>query len=106
MELRHRLQGVTLALLHSGPLALQLKATRLMLQCRECNSTKRVVVKPGIAGVAIPRYCDAAQNMPGSEGCGSDPFHIVADGSEYVDQQQLKLQVGAALHMLPCQQGC
>jgi DNA replication licensing factor MCM5 len=84
-----------------------LKATRLMLQCRECNSTKRVVVKPGIAGVAIPRYCDAAQNMPGSEGCGSDPFHIVADGSEYVDQQQLKLQVltFTAVHVGLCRQG-
>jgi len=39
----------------------QLKATRLMLQCRECHSTKRVTCKPGIAGVTIPRYCDAAQ---------------------------------------------
>jgi DNA replication licensing factor MCM5 len=78
---------------HADTVDLQLKATRLMLQCRECNSTKRVVVKPGIAGVAIPRYCDAAQNMPGSEGCGSDPFHIVADGSEYVDQQQLTQSV-------------
>lgn len=64
-----------------------------MLQCRECHSTKRVTVKPGISGVTIPRYCEAGNNLPGSEGCGADPFHIVADGSEYVDQQQLKLQV-------------
>lgn len=33
--------------------------------------------------------------MPGSEGCGADPFHIVPDSSKYVDQQQLKLQVQA-----------
>ena len=52
------------------------------------------VAPQGISGVAIPRYCDAAEKMPGSDGCGADPFHIVADGSEYVDQQQLKLQVG------------
>lgn len=71
----------------------QLKATRLTLQCSKCQSVKKVVCKPGIGGVSMPRYCDAVQAMPGSENCGTDPFHIVIDRSEFVDQQQLKLQV-------------
>ena len=73
--------------------SLQLKATQLTLQCSKCQTVKKVVCKPGIAGVSMPRYCDAVQQMPGSEGCGADPFHVVVDRSAFVDQQQLKLQV-------------
>lgn len=72
---------------------LQLKATQLTLQCSKCQTVKKVMCKPGIAGVSMPRYCDAVQQMPGSEGCGVDPFHVVVDRSAFVDQQQLKLQV-------------
>lgn len=76
----------------------QLKATFLTIQCKECKNTKRVVCKPGVGGAMIPRYCDMG-GAPGQTGndCGVDPFSILPNRSGYVDQQQLKLQVCAQL---------
>ncbi len=43
----------------------------------------------------IPRVCDAAA-LPGqSNQCGQDPYIVLPDRSECVDQQTLKMQVGA-----------
>lgn len=71
----------------------QLKATFLTIQCKECKNTKKIVCKPGVGGVMIPRYCDAG-GAPGggAADCGTDPFSILPNRSGYVDQQQLKLQ--------------
>jgi hypothetical protein len=41
----------------------------------------------------IPRNCDAAA-LPGqSNQCGTDPYILLADKAECVDQQTLKMQV-------------
>ena len=74
----------------------QLKATFLTIQCKECKNTKRIVCKPGMGGAMIPRYCDmgGAPGGPGGNNCGVDCFNILPNRSGYVDQQQLKLQVG------------
>lgn len=44
----------------------------------------------------IPRMCDAAA-LPGqSNQCGQDPYLVLPDRSECVDQQTLKMQVRGA----------
>ena len=41
----------------------------------------------------IPRMCDAAA-LPGQTNqCGTDPYILLADKAECVDQQTLKMQV-------------
>ncbi len=53
--------------------------------------------KPGLGGSFIPSYCDMAdRNAPGAsaDGCGQQPFVVLPEGSSFVDQQTLKLQVG------------
>lgn len=75
----------------------QHKATYLTLQCKTCRGTKRVACKPGLGGSFIPTYCDMAdRNAPGAsaDGCGQQPFVVLPEGSSFVDQQTLKLQVG------------
>lgn len=57
------------------------------------RATKRVACRPGVGGAAIPRVCDAAA-LPGqSNQCGQDPYIVLPDRSECVDQQTLKIQV-------------
>lgn len=49
-----------------------------------------------MGGALIPRSCDAAA-LPGqSNQCGQDPYIVLPDRSECVDQQTLKMQVGGA----------
>lgn len=57
------------------------------------RATKRIACRPGVGGAMIPRMCDAAA-LPGqSNQCGTDPYIVLADKSECVDQQTLKMQV-------------
>ncbi|KAJ1955649.1 minichromosome maintenance protein 5 [Linderina pennispora] len=75
-----------------GASSLTSKATQVLLQCRNCRNTKMVAVGGGFAGVQIPRVCDREQ-MPGqSDKCPLDPFEIVTDKCQFVDQQTLKVQ--------------
>lgn len=68
------------------------KATYLSLMCKECKATKRIACRPGVGGAVIPRICDAAA-LPGQANqCGMDPYLVLADKSECVDQQTLKMQ--------------
>jgi DNA replicative helicase MCM subunit Mcm2 (Cdc46/Mcm family) len=68
------------------------KATYITLQCKECRATKRIACRPGVGGAMVPRLCDAAA-LPGQANqCGQDPYLVLADRSECVDQQTLKMQ--------------
>ncbi len=64
----------------------------------DCKSTKLISCGSGFGGARFPRTCDTNLNSgAGAEGlnvqkCPLDPFIILADNSEYVDQQRLKLQ--------------
>jgi DNA replication licensing factor MCM5 len=76
------------------------KATYLTVQCKECKATKRIACRPGVGGAMIPRTCDAAV-LPGqNNNCGMDPYIILPEKAECVDQQTLKMQVGC----LACEQ--
>lgn len=59
-----------------------------------CRATKRIACRPGVGGAVIPRACDAAA-LPGQTNqCGTDPYILLPDKSDCVDQQTLKMQVG------------
>jgi DNA replication licensing factor MCM5 len=66
--------------------------------CRSCKLTKTLACGVGFGGARFPRTCDTNPASTGANAggevqkCPLDPFIILADNSEYVDQQRLKLQ--------------
>lgn len=83
-HLRYKLRG----------LHVQHKATYVRMECKTCHTVRTVTCKPGFGGAMIPRTCDAATVGGQGNTCGQDPFIILPAKTQYVDQQQLKLQVG------------
>jgi DNA replication licensing factor MCM5 len=51
---------------------------------------QRLPCKNAFGGVMIPSKCD--QDGRGSDDCGLNPFVVMGDNCEYIDQQTLKLQ--------------
>ncbi|KAH7374157.1 MCM2/3/5 family-domain-containing protein [Cadophora sp. MPI-SDFR-AT-0126] len=74
-----------------GASVLSSKATALHIQCRNCHQTKILPVAGGFAGVSLPRYCDRVK-APGDDACPMDPYIVVHESSQFVDQQIIKLQ--------------
>ncbi|KAH7310320.1 MCM2/3/5 family-domain-containing protein [Rhexocercosporidium sp. MPI-PUGE-AT-0058] len=74
-----------------GASVLSSKATALHIQCRNCHQVKILPVAGGFAGVSLPRYCDRAKG-PGDDACPMDPYIVVHESSQFVDQQIIKLQ--------------
>ncbi|KAK0123822.1 minichromosome maintenance protein 5 [Cadophora gregata] len=74
-----------------GASVLSSKATALHIQCRNCHQTKILPVAGGFAGVSLPRYCDRVK-APGDDSCPMDPYIVVHENSQFVDQQIIKLQ--------------
>ncbi|CZR56815.1 probable cell division control protein nda4 [Phialocephala subalpina] len=74
-----------------GASVLSSKATALHIQCRNCHQTKTLPVAGGFAGVSLPRMCDRTK-MPGEDACPMDPYVVVHESSQFVDQQIIKLQ--------------
>lgn len=69
------------------------KATALYIQCRNCQHTQLIPVLGGFTGVSLPRQC-ARQRQKGEqiEKCPLDPYFVIHEKSEFVDQQIIKLQ--------------
>jgi DNA replication licensing factor MCM5 len=74
-----------------GASVLSSKATALHIQCRNCRQTKILPVSGGFSGVSLPRICDRLK-MPGEDGCPMDPYVVIHESSQFVDQQIIKLQ--------------
>ncbi|KAG9234687.1 MCM2/3/5 family-domain-containing protein [Amylocarpus encephaloides] len=74
-----------------GASVLSSKATALHIQCRNCRQVKIFPVAGGFAGVSLPRICDR-QTGPGEERCPMDPYVVIHESSQFVDQQIIKLQ--------------
>jgi len=71
----------------------QLKSKKMSLECKNCGNKKIIAVGPGIPSFSIPRFCDKTTERGASkEQCPVDPYIIVAEDTEMVDQQVLKLQ--------------
>jgi len=69
------------------------KARRVVLRCSACENMKTIEVKAGFCAGHIPSSCDGNNAMAGQlERCPPNPFVIVADQCEYVDEQVLGLQ--------------
>lgn len=73
----------------------RVKASNLSIMCRNCHITKRLRVNRGFGGARLPRTCDSQAGQgdnPDAAKCPMDPYMILPDSTEYIDQQRLKLQ--------------
>ena len=70
-----------------------IKSTKVVLRCNNCGHEKTLNMKSGFAGTMLPRSCDQMKN-PGLDktSCPMDPYRIIPDKSDFMDQQRLKLQ--------------
>ncbi|RVX71247.1 DNA replication licensing factor mcm5 [Exophiala mesophila] len=77
-----------------GASTMSSKATLLNIRCRNCGHTKHLVVEGGFSGISLPRQCGHTKE-PGQEAgdsCPLDPYFVVHEKSQFIDQQILKLQ--------------
>ncbi|KAI1332150.1 MCM2/3/5 family protein [Xylariaceae sp. FL0255] len=76
-----------------GASVMSSKATELHIQCRTCNHGQTIPVLGGFTGVTLPRQCgrNRAPNDT-AEKCPLDPYFVMHEKSEFVDQQIIKLQ--------------
>ncbi|KAK5747202.1 minichromosome maintenance protein 5 [Elasticomyces elasticus] len=76
-----------------GASTLSSKATALHIQCRNCEYSTSLALSSGFTGVTLPRVC-GREKGPGDDGekCPLDPYFVVHEKSQFIDQQVLKLQ--------------
>ena len=76
-----------------GAGTLSSKATALNIQCRNCQHSENLPVTGGFTGITLPRVCGRAK-QPGdmADNCPLDPYFIVHEKCQFIDQQVLKLQ--------------
>lgn len=76
-----------------GASTLSSKATEICIQCRACNTSTFLPVDGGFSGITLPRQCSREREKGDqSEPCPLDPYFVVHERSEFVDQQVIKLQ--------------
>ncbi|KAF1918938.1 MCM2/3/5 family-domain-containing protein [Ampelomyces quisqualis] len=76
-----------------GASTLSSKSTALAIRCRNCQHEEVLPVSGGFAGISLPRYC-ARQRAEGEGGdkCPMDPYYVMHERCQFIDQQVLKLQ--------------
>lgn len=76
-----------------GASVMSSKAVSLTIQCRSCQHTQKIGVQGGFSSVSLPRTCarQRAANDPAPK-CPLDPYFVVHESSQFVDQQVIKLQ--------------
>lgn len=74
-----------------GASVLSSKSTLVHVQCKNCSHTQTIPVAGGFAGVTLPRNCGRSRDGV-SDNCPMDPYFIVHEKCQFVDQQILKLQ--------------
>ncbi|KAL8892996.1 MAG: hypothetical protein Q9192_005518, partial [Flavoplaca navasiana] len=76
-----------------GASTLSSKATALSIQCRNCQHMDTIPVSGGIAGVSLPRVCSRKRTEGDTSAkCPLDPYFVVHERCQFIDQQILKLQ--------------
>lgn len=76
-----------------GASTLSSKATYLNIQCRNCQYSTNIPVVGGFAGLQLPRTCGRVRGEgDDSERCPLDPYFVVHEKCQFIDQQVLKLQ--------------
>jgi len=68
------------------------KARTVVLRCSNCENIKKVFVGAGHCAAHIPSACDGNALAGQMEKCPPNPFLVVDDLCEFVDEQKLKLQ--------------
>ncbi|EHY54207.1 minichromosome maintenance protein 5 [Exophiala dermatitidis] len=77
-----------------GASTLSSKATVVCIQCRNCDHVEFLPIEGGFSGITLPRTCGRPK-VPGQEmgdSCPLDPYFVVHEKSQFIDQQVLKLQ--------------
>ncbi|GAB7360755.1 hypothetical protein MBLNU230_g0629t1 [Neophaeotheca triangularis] len=75
-----------------GASTLSSKATALHIECRNCHHTETIPVTSGFTGLSLPRTCGRSKGPGDTEQCPLDPYFVVHEKSQFIDQQVLKLQ--------------
>ena len=75
-----------------GASTLSSKATSLHIECRNCHQTVNLPVTSGFTGISLPRVCSREKGPADGEKCPLDPYFVVHEKSQFIDQQVLKLQ--------------
>lgn len=76
-----------------GASTLSSKATALHIKCRNCGHEENIPVTGGFSGVSLPRTCSRIRTEGEStEKCPMDPYFVVHEKCQFIDQQILKLQ--------------
>jgi len=76
-----------------GASTLSSKATALHIKCRNCGHEENIPVTGGFSGVSLPRTCTRIRTEGEStEKCPMDPYFVVHEKCQFIDQQILKLQ--------------
>ncbi|CAK3839429.1 DNA replication licensing factor mcm5 [Lecanosticta acicola] len=76
-----------------GASTLSSKATKVHIQCRNCQHESEVLVASGFTGLTLPRTCGRNKAPDdGGDKCPLDPYFVVHEKSQFIDQQVLKLQ--------------
>jgi DNA replication licensing factor MCM5 len=69
------------------------KARKVALRCRACENMKTIEIKSGFCAGHIPSACDGNSLHAGQlEKCPPNPFVVVSDLCEYIDEQVLRVQ--------------
>ncbi|EEQ33901.1 minichromosome maintenance protein 5 [Microsporum canis] len=74
-----------------GASTISSKATVVHIQCRHCQEPDNIVVEGGFSGLTLPRTCKRVR-QPNEDMCPIDPYFIVHEKCQFVDQQIIKLQ--------------
>ncbi|KAE9975437.1 hypothetical protein EG328_003174 [Venturia inaequalis] len=76
-----------------GASTLSSKATTIAIQCRNCQYSQQMPVIGGFAGVSLPRTCARVRTEGDvADKCPLDPYFVVHEKCQFIDQQILKLQ--------------
>ena len=75
-----------------GASTLSSKATSLHIQCRSCAHAENLAITSGFTGITLPRVCGRQKGPGDTEKCPLDPYFVVHEKSQFIDQQVLKLQ--------------
>jgi DNA replication licensing factor MCM5 len=76
-----------------GASTLSSKATTLAIRCRNCQHDDNIVVTGGFSGVSLPRTCARVRTEGDpTDKCPLDPYYVVHERCQFIDQQVLKLQ--------------
>ncbi|KAF9737397.1 minichromosome maintenance protein 5 [Paraphaeosphaeria minitans] len=74
-----------------GASTLSSKSTTLAIRCRNCQHEETLPVSGGFSAVSLPRTC-SRQRGPNDDKCPLDPYYVMHERCQFIDQQVLKMQ--------------